>query len=720
MKKVYILNRILLFTGLIFSLYSCEDEHFSRYEDPPWLGGSIIETLEDRGNYSILIELMKKAGYEEPINKGLFTIFAANDSAFNAYFNSRGIQSIEDLSETEAFQLFTINVMNTPRSKKQLIYDYLQHHGGWQDANSEIGALLWRVNTRSQSNDYLEEVKYFDSFLGETIKVRGQEKKVPMLSTEFFTEYSGATDGSDYNFFFPETEWRGLHWYNAGVVEAEVKTSNGYIYFIDRVVPEIPNINEYLATNQDKFGVYYDLIQRFAEYTFASYDDDPDRTRLYNKSYRILSNIASEVGPSANSPYDRRNSFSAYIPKDDVLQEYIDNTFLQHFENLDSVPEISLIILAQSCITNQFGIASKIRRSFVNFYGDPIPLDIDIDCDEAILLSNGPLYVLNKYYPPKAFSSTISPVFFNKDYTTFLYGINSSRMLASVTSSDLNVTIFAPTNESLLEGGIRYYEQRKQLEELLDDGTWNAMDFLTIKSFVSDHFITDNPANKQFDFSGEGFVKMSSNNYIYYNNNKIQGGGNQENGTVAAILDSKEGDNGVFYSIDKAILAPKNDPARFIARDEDLSEFYQLLFDAGIADSVIDNETEIEYPRISLLAEKDYWTVFAPTNDAIIQARINGEIPDSISELQNFVRYHFLRDEVIFDDGEISGEFETAKIDSAGADRTYFAPVEIVNARKNLQVIDKTGTSISVNNSKANNIVLQGVLHKIDKVFLEE
>jgi len=715
MKFTYTLTKSSFIITLLLSLFAC-DHSKDIYEQPPWLGGSIIETLEEKGNYKILLQLIDKAGYKEPIEKGLFTVFAANDSAYQAYFNSKGISSVDDISSDQAFQLFTLNVLNTPRARQQLIFEYSFWHGGWQEPRSEIGALLWRTDTRSVSNDYVDEVKYFKEFKGQSLKILGQAKKVPLLSTEFFSDFNGASDGSDYTYFFPNTKWKGLQWYNASV-EAEAKCSNGYIYFLDKAVPEIPSIDEYLRNHKEKFGVYYDLIQRFASYSFNKYDDDTEKTRLYNKNYLSISNIANETGPS-QPIYDRRDSWSAFIPTDNVLQDYINNTFLKHFESLDSVPEISLIFLAQSCLKNNFDVASKIKRSFVNNYGDNIPLDVNGDVSEAILLSNGPLYTLNKYYPPKAFTSTVSPVFFDNKYSTFLYALNEAQMVSSLTSTDLEVTIFAPTNSGLLEGGVRYYKEGKRLEYLEEDGSWSIMDFETKKTVVGNHVITDNKIGSQIDFSGEGYVKMTSGNYIYYNNNSIIGGGNQELGNVSKIISSQKGDNGMFYALDNAILAPKNDPAKFIANSEDLSEFNKLLFSSGLAEFTMDSETQIVYPRISFLLTHDFWTVLAPTNEAIIAARNNSQIPDNKDDLKKFLHYFFIPDVVFFDDGKTNGTYPSYRIDTMTVDGTNYTPIEIINTKNNMSIKDWSGNIVNIDHEKANNLVQYGVVHKTDKIIL--
>lgn len=713
MKNFNAFSKFVLMAALMLVFTNCKDDHFSRYEDPPWLSGSIIETLQDTGNCTIFLELMEKAGYEEPITKGLFTVFVANDSAYQAYFNSKGIASVDDLTEQEAFKLFTLNVINTPRSRTHLIYDYLEYHGGWQEPNSEVGALLWRVATRSESPDYVDHVRYYKDFLDEDLKVIGQEKLVPLLSTEFLVEYGADPSGSDYNYFFPETEWSGLQWYNANIVEAEVKTSNGFIYYLDRVVPEIPSIDEYLKDNQDQFGVFYDLMQRFAVYSFSDYDDDVDKTSLYIKNYHTVSDVSAEIIPGTNPPYDRKNSYTAFIPTDDVLEPYINEKFLQNFESLDSVPEISLAFLVQACILEAFQVPSKMPGNYTNAYGDNVDIDLNTDVKEATLLSNGPFFAMNVYNAPRAFESTISPLFFNRFNSTYLYIINQAKMIASLTATDLDVTLFAPTNEGLLDGKIRYYEPRETLERLADNGEWLALTFEQAKELVGDHVSNINTV----DFSGEGFLRMNSGNYIYYHNNKVEAGGNQEIGNVATIVKTEEGDNGVLYSLDKAIIGPRNNHAMYIGNDEDLSEFYNLLYIAGLADTIIDSETEVEYPNLGFMLSEDEWTVFAPTNDAIIDAQNNGLIPTEQAELQKFLRYHFVAKQAIFDDGEFNGQVYTTSIDSVTIDRVFYAPIEVNNAWANLSLVDRAGNTVNVEHQTANSLVQYGVLHKINKVL---
>ena len=75
---------------VLLGMFGCSKSQ-DRYQDPPWLGGSSIETLKGLGNYTIFLKLMDQAGQTFTIDKTLSTLFVPNDEAFNAYFQANNI-----------------------------------------------------------------------------------------------------------------------------------------------------------------------------------------------------------------------------------------------------------------------------------------------------------------------------------------------------------------------------------------------------------------------------------------------------------------------------------------------------------------------------------------------------------------------------------------------------------------------------------------------------
>src|ERR1035437_6579523 len=271
MKKRNLLLQIpILALVLLLGVFGCS-KHQERYGNPPWLGGSSIETLQKRGNYTIFLKLMDKAEYTIPITKQLFTLFAPNDASFNTYFTANNITSVDNLSVDDARELFTLHVLPNPRSRFQLIYEYL--YAELQGPNGEYASLFFRKPTKSTSNPYNETVRYYPAQKGKELLMATGVKLIPLFSLDYFQDFFGTVDGTDYLFMYPGSKWEAGHgdmnWGNAMVTESEVRTANGFIYYIDQVVPPQKNIDQYLLANQDKYGLYYDILQRFATYTAA-------------------------------------------------------------------------------------------------------------------------------------------------------------------------------------------------------------------------------------------------------------------------------------------------------------------------------------------------------------------------------------------------------------------------------------------------------------------
>jgi uncharacterized surface protein with fasciclin (FAS1) repeats len=721
MKKVknmqLICHQFIIIFLAIFVLYGCKDPH-ERYEMPEWLKGDNINTLIEKGNCNHFLALMDKADYRTSIENQLFTLFVPNDSAFEAYMEERGIDSIGDLSETEAKELFGLHILINPRSRNQLLYEY--SYGQLETREGEYGSLFFRKRTYSVPKEYFEEARYDPRFKGETLRIYTKVTFLPFFTTEYFIDYYGDPEGSDYLFMYPGSKWSGTQWNDAMVTEAEVRTSSGFIYYIDRVVKPVPTIDKYLHDHQDSFGIFYDIAQRFARYNVAGVNKDKER--IYNKSYTFTPglNFAEEWGTDeGGNEATWLYMFSAYVPYDNVLQDYLDNTVLKYYPSIDSVPELYWVYFLSSHISDRFELISRIDRRFKNYYGDVIEVDVSKDIAAGQMCSNGVLYAMNRVLEPNVFTCVPGPILYNINYSTLLYAINSAGLLNALSNTDKDVTLFAPTNDQLSQYGIISSKQDDGSVIIMrkgTDGIFRELDEDDIHYFVQDHFCY----GKYDDLSGEGFIRMASGNHIYYNNNLLYGGGNFISGDFNNIDEKIENDkNGILYNIDNVLKKPVN-IAQLLLDDPDYSSFTDLLFEAGLIDSLQDKyEIDVKIPRIIFSSETDQWTVFAPDNQAISEAETAGLIPSDIDSLRNFLQYHFIRGYCIFDDGLVSGTFPTQRY-TIEEDNIIYSNLTIVNSLKNLQVQDNSGQIISLLHANANNLAEYAVVHKINKCLKYE
>lgn len=716
MRAISFARFVLLF-ALLGLFLQCTDDHQERFEDPPWLEGTNIETLEASANYTQFLALIDKADYRTSLENQMFTLFVPNDSSFQIYFQERGITSVDDLSVDEAEELFGQHILINGRGRDQLMYEYSgEIWGELESPEGEYGTLFHRKETYSVPLDYSEEVRYHEVFQGEILKLYRERTLVPLFTTEYMEDYFGDPSGSDYTFMYPGSEWSGTQWHNAMVTEIG-RTSTGFIYYLDKVVPPIPTIEKYLLDNQDKYGVFFDLAQRFADYGGRRVDEQNIPT--YQKSYNQILNFADEYGPNPGFPQQMLYMFTAFIPKDDVMQDYLDRTVLQDYPSVDSAPQLYLVYLLQAHLNSFLGLPTKIDERFINYLGDEINIDINADINNSIMCSNGIIYGMNKMLEPNVFTCVPGPLFYDKDYTTFLYALENSGLLSFLAAPDEEFVLFAVNNDRLMEYGIRENVANNIaiIEKRGTDGVWYALNSEDLEDFVKDHIFI---GNKE-DFLGEGYLRMTSNNYVHYKDGAIRTGGNQVIGDNAQVLEKHKSDiNGNMYYLNNSLKVALN-AAKIIMADPELTSFTDLLTQAELIDSVQDDyQSDVLHARLPLMTELNQWTIFAPTNDAIAAANQAGIIPTEKEELREFIYYHFVREKCVFDDGVFSGTVSSHLLDTViGTDR-IFEKLQIVNAVYNLTVTDKSGKQVAVSHGDANALVTTGVLHKIDAVLTIE
>jgi uncharacterized surface protein with fasciclin (FAS1) repeats len=750
-KKIPLLLLPVRYSLLAFITFSliviagCED-HQERYETPPWLGGSSIETLEERGNYTIFLELMEKANYTEPISKQLFTLFVPDDDAFTNYFQEQGISSVDDLTEKEATQLFALHVLRNPRSRFQLIYEYVWDE--LQGPDGEYASLYHRKRTPSTSIPYTETVRYLPGFVGQERIIYTQDKNVPLFTTEWFDDYGGATDGSDYLFMYPGSTWeagyegdligKGTNWHNAQVIpnpldptELEVRTATGFIYFLDQVVAPMPNIEEYMIANQDRFGLYYDILQRFARYGVPQ-TDEQNRV-MYQKQYDLVFNLANEYGPHTNFDIPAQNMWTAFLPNDQALQSFLDNGVLNFYESIDSVPEITLFYILQAQLSATLGLPSKMEQFFFNAFGDRIDLDPQTDIVSSFMCSNGVVYETNRVLEPAVFNTVPGLLFVDKNYSTMLELLSQANIMSSLSNPQSSVTLFATTNEKLEEYGVRYNRTTQRIEFRGPvDQVWSPMSNNDLINFAQDQICLD----ALNDLNGAGaYQEMGSGNFIYYAANQVFGAENQAKNTPANVGEISNESNGLLVKVDYPI-ASRFLMGQFLNNghnidegpaDPDVSEFAQLLIDHRLLDNRFrDPVTREVIPNLKFLSAAQYWTGFIPTNAAMAEARAQGIIPDEYppasdtegrAKIDRFLKYHFVEGDVIFDDGNKSGIFNTHYSFSDEDNVLQRGKLIISNSPGNLTITDNIGQVITLEHDNANTLVRKGVAHKINTVL---
>ena len=732
-KRVQLIPIALITVVLLLGLFGCSQNQ-DRYEDPSWLGGTSIETLKGRVNYSVFLSLMDKAGKTFTVENTLTTLFVPKDSVFVSYFKAPDVQSALDsvakmsyidvdgnVNNEKAARLFALHFLPNGRSADQLIYEYAFEE--LQTQKVEYASSLLRKRTGSVSAPYRETIPadYEDSKLaGQTVTIKTGSKLMPLWSGNYFGDFFGDASGLDYDFMYPESKWNQktkLAWGNAAVVEREVRTANGFIYFIDQVVSNQISIEEYLL-EQKKAGknhLYYDVLQKFADYSPVVVNKKP----AYNKQYRDISNIAEDLGPSTDVNQSMRLLFTVFLPTDQALGDYWMKTFGRPFSADDTlVNKMTLKFIAQTHISNTLGLISKISKNFFNAYGDFLTIqESDINKANNRFCSNGVVYEMNKVLEPNMFTCVPGKLFFNPNYSVFLAALDASGLMNVLANQDLKFTIFAADNENMEKAGIRYDKDNSKIKYRGNDGQWT-----NIKDQELSFLIQDNIYKGIIeDLNTDRYIQMWSNNYIHISNGKIQSGLNMRKNNYASVKETHPNDrNGILYYIDTPIQS-KVPMGNYLANDTTVSTFYQMLKVAGLVKMTPEQPSKDEIYNISFLSDADDWTAFIPTNEAMAEGKVAGLVPDFKKDkdgAKRFLLYHFVRKNTIFNDGNPlgTGTFDTnrAIVTPLG---TEYSTVKINNASDDFSIEDHSGQIIKIPASDADFLVRKGVVHKINTIL---
>ncbi len=702
--------QFLVIFSIVLLLFTACTETPELYTHPDWLGGTNIETLENEGDCTIFLALMEKAGYTIPIEKQLFTLFVPRDQAFKAYFAKNGISSVDELAREEAFRLFTMYVVPNPLSRYQMIYEY-----AWdlESPQGEYGALFFRKKTRSLMPSYNETPLYHPIYAGQELTIETDIPVwIPFFTDEYMKDYNASSDGSDYEFICRTTKWSGTQWHDAMITDAEVRTSNGFIYFLDRVVDQHPTAEQYLKNNPDKYDVFYQMIQPFATYT--RWQNNKNEI-VYRKGYNTqkIYNIANPEGPYAGGGFHtKREMFTLFMPSNTAWNDY----FLKYnITNVEGLSEITRIYLIQSHILRNQAFKSKIEKGMRNTFGEHLTVNPNRDITDAYMSNNAIIYDINRVNEPFIFTTVTGPIFFDPNYSIFLLAMYLADKMNFVSSEDFNVTVFPVSNQQFEQMGIRYNEDDNVMQFITNQDRWIDFTFNELSRFIEGYI-----AKESFTgFGGEGFFELASGEYVYYNNNKLFAAGNAEDKRPAEISGQIENEiNGILYYLDNPLKASGYTAAVSIMNDPELSEFFNLINDAGLVTVTQDPRTFEQVIRINILRNSNDFTVFAPTNQAVIDARNAGIIPGTTAELRNFIYNHIIRENVIFDDGKKSGYFNTRYTLQTTPSGNISSQIFVNNSLHNMVITDPSGQTIDVPHEQANTLIRAGVMHKIPRVIL--
>lgn len=721
---------------------SCQSKLEEYYKPPEWLKGNAREVLEAEGNYDLFLEAVEKSGFTDVISgKGIITVFAPTDEAFNAYLSNSGYGSIDAIPDEELSKLVGFHLVYYSFGKDDLANYW--PYGVTDDMDESVAGLHYKFRTKSSSP--IEEVndKTLAAGFADSIKkVYHKERFLPVLSSYIFDTKS-IDAKANYEYFYPNSEWTGqdggFNVSNASVEDYAIVADNGYVYTIDQVLEPLETIYTELDESEN-YSMFRSMYDRFMDLQLdqtatENYGNGED---LYLYYHTDLPKIASEWsynGEGSLPDYADLEALSkdannVFAPVNASVSSFYNQFWGPYYSSMDSIGFIPVKYLLDNHVyEGDIIFPDEIANGEVE---TPFGTVIDFNTSDVSLkkiCTNGTLYGINNLMIPPMFESVTFPAFQQPQFRVFLQMLDYTDLVIPLMSDDKDFKLFLPNDHVILDNTTvegkrllyqnlnphKYGQQSIQIEG--DDEPWVPMKRNTMSIFVNNHVATDLVTTYN---SGSIKVYKTLNSYQYLmveNETNVYSTYIYNNYKDAPSPAEFIGDayNGEAYELNgetEYALIPDNSLFKeqlSANTPEGMAYFKEVVVAAQFTTS--------SPPFDFLLGEK--FIVFVPSDDAILNNF--SEIPfDNPANTAEYLKYYFVS---ISENGLNDYPFPGAGIE--GTMTTY----KMVDGENTTLTITDTGDGLTVTDGKGRtvnvistfpNIYADGAAYIIDGLLSNE
>ena len=471
-----------------WTVQSCKDE-YTVTGQPSWLGNSIYERLQEDGNYTTLLRLADDLGQTEVLSHtGSKTLFAANDSAFQAWFgnNKWGVKNYSQLSSAKKKMLLNNSMINNA-----YLIELLSNVSG----TPPLEGMCMRRETATSiydsveimSTDKMPPTAAWQRFRdrGKSIPILKDATTAPMIHfLPKFMRYYNITSEDLAVLTNHQATSANEAWVNSRKVnERDITCKNGYVQKIDGVIEPMTNMAEVLRQHP-QLSKWSELIDRFSAPYFNA-----TATREYNRLYnnedsvyvmRYFSKRSAGGTSLAENPdgevaaalltfdpgwnqymysntmgYDLHYDAGAMIaPTNEALDTWWNNEgkdLQMEYGSWENVPDATLAKLLNVNMLPTFteAVPSKFDR-VLNDAKEKLGIETQY-VDSCFMACNGVVYMVNKVFSPAEYASVAYPALAHQSTMNVIYwAIDQLNFLPYLLSMDSRYSLLLPTNEALL------------------------------------------------------------------------------------------------------------------------------------------------------------------------------------------------------------------------------------------------------------------------------
>ena len=451
-------------------------------EEPEWLGGSIYEYLQKDGHFTNYLRLIDDLQYSSVLQlTGSKTIFVANDSAFNVFYqdNEWGVTKYEDLSLAQKKIILNYTMINNA-----FVMDVFAN---FYSGGTLYEGIAMRRNSALNDIDTIpfdkpEDVPlgtYYDNYRAEGMRLikdhstvtSGNNTMIPIVffAEDFLRKYSFTAEDFSLLTNGLTRNPNDIHLFNNRVIKKDIVCKNGYINILDRVMIPPTNMAEFIFRNSKgtideskRTSIFSKLLDRFS----APYYDAASTSALREKDEAFLASgdsvFAKEYFASIGGktkypvkgnegnvniptllPYNPGwNCYKAtsaalqgdmgamFVPSDKAMNDYFNSgvgeILKSRYGSWDNVPDAIILPFIKRHMRTSLieSVPSKFDK-MVDAENYRLPVEKS-HIERSYTGVNGEVYITNQVYPPVDYISVYSPVLLSANSKIMNWAINIS------------------------------------------------------------------------------------------------------------------------------------------------------------------------------------------------------------------------------------------------------------------------------------------------------
>lgn len=717
-----------MFAACLF-FAGCKKKFDEYYARPTSLEPPIYQQLQARGNFKSLLALIDKSGYKETLNSaGYWTFFAPNDEAFTKFFTDRGISGVDKIEATTARAvvqyLLTYNAFT-----KETLDDY-QSSTGWLVNNAFRRRTAYYTGFYDDTLQTGQVVKAIQSNRNGTanpyIAVDNNNKYITYFTDNYFT--TRGLSAADYTYFYPTSQFTGFNVAEAKVVTKDITAENGVIHEIDRVITPLPSIDEYLRSKPeysefkrlyDKYLVSFVLNADAANrYKLVSGNSQPVYVKTYNSLLAFSPNNENYLKLMDND--GQQNCWTVFVPRNDVLLDYERRVVLEYYGTFENAGTTILLDLLNAHMWQSPVWPSKFG-STNNFVGEEARFNPQTDIIDRKILSNAIFYGTSKVQDANVFSTVYSRAYLDPKFSIMTRLLNTD-LKFTISYPNLRFTMFMMPDAVLRAAGFDYNTNSNLYTKTVGATTTSGESVRQELLRILNTSVV--PGDLPDLAASSGIAEAYNGEFIKWNNNQVVSVGTQDNNQIVRVDSSRTTKNGKVYYLNGLLTYTSVNIGTHIVRlggasaaASDFNYFANFLTSSDVYAAATG--------EIAGTTAGTLYTVFAPSNAAIMQAVRDGVLPGTVAtgvpkftaltpsektQVNNFVLYHILAKKTLVPNGKESGPFETLLKNPGGE----VLPLTVINQPNSMQITDMNSRRANVVVAKSNNLSNRTVIHLID------